>query len=196
MDKNTCVGCGKKLSRYNTKTQRCKSCWAKKRFKNPENHPNYKQGIFLKPNYCSCGKKISYRSKRCNSCAIKGKRNAMYGIQKFGKENPCYRGGLTSLDKLIRTSQKYLNWRTKVLQRDKHTCQECGKKEKHLEVHHVKEFSLIFENFIKKHDTLSTEKDKEKLLKLAFLDKSFWNLEYGKTLCEKCHNKTKRRKNG
>ena len=35
------------------------------------NHPNYKHGRSSKINYCECNKKISWRAKRCKSCANK-----------------------------------------------------------------------------------------------------------------------------
>jgi len=56
-------------------------------------------------NYCvDCGKGISKKAKRCQSCSskklhkdgvfnFKGKNNPMYGVHRFGKKNPNYKDG-------------------------------------------------------------------------------------------------------
>jgi len=63
-------------------------------FKNPKNHPMYKDGRTLKKYYClDCGKKVSYKSKRCQSCNCKNK--FKLGIlNNKGKNNPNFKDGL------------------------------------------------------------------------------------------------------
>ena len=67
-----------------------------------------------------------------------------YGFK--NKENhPNWRGGITLLDKKIRTSLKYRQWRSDIFTRDNFTCQYCGKNHCWIEAHHLKEFNKILE---------------------------------------------------
>jgi len=56
--------------------------------------------------------------------------------------NNNWRGGVSSVNHLIRTSKEYKGWRKAVFERDNFTCQECGQRGGSLEVDHVKPFSL------------------------------------------------------
>lgn len=96
-----------------------------------------------------------------------------------GDKSPCWKGGLSILNKHIRDCFKYRQWRSDVFTRDNFICQRCFKKELGLEAHHIKEFSLILkENNIKTvEDALSCEE--------------LWNINNGITFCKKCHEKTK-----
>ena len=60
----------------------------------------------------------------------------------YGDKNPNYRGDkcITPVNKRIRMSPEYQDWKNSIFIRDNYTCQECGKKEK-LQVHHVKSFA-------------------------------------------------------
>ena len=97
-----------------------------------------------------------------------------------GVNHPLWKGGITPLMKRIRACFKYRQWRSDVFTRDDFTCQLCGKRGGWLEAdHYPKSFSKIFhENKIKSLDeALSCEE--------------LWNINNGRTLCWKCHNKTK-----
>ena len=81
-----------------------------------------------------------------------------------------WKGFITLEDLLIRKSLEYAAWRSAVLERDNYTCQECGEHggmghTVRLEAHHIHEFAQYPD---------------ERLV-----------VENGKTLCVKCHNKTK-----
>lgn len=70
-----------------------------------------------------------------------------------------------------RTSPEYRLWRISVFERDKYTCQSCGKSGCKLNAHHIKPWSLF-----------PSER---------------YNPENGITLCEECHRaEHKRRNNG
>ena len=54
-----------------------------------------------------------------------------------GKQNANWEGGLTELVKGIRRSPEFYQWRKAVIERDNHTCQDCGLTE-NLEAHHIR----------------------------------------------------------
>lgn len=169
-EKPKCPICGKQVSTHSTK------------FCN-EHTPTYKSknGMWKggKPKCINCGKEICYGSSRCSHCA------------KIGKLHHRWIGS-TPLALTIRHLREYKQWRTQVFQRDNYTCQECGKINCYLEVHHKKEFHIILAEFIKEHYQFSPIEEKEVLIRLAIKYKSFWDLENGVTLCKNCHDLTKK----
>lgn len=83
---------------------------------------------------------------------------------KRGKYNGSWKGGITSLNEKIRKSDKYLEWRIAVFERDNFTCQFCGQVGGKLHADHIMPFSIF--------------------------DKVRFDLLNGRTLCEKCHKET------
>lgn len=81
-----------------------------------------------------------------------------------GELSHFWQGGKTDERKKLQTSAEYKQWRDAVFKRDNYTCQNCGKKTRDLEAHHIKEQcrypELIFE------------------------------VSNGLTLCHKCHKLT------
>lgn len=75
-----------------------------------------------------------------------------------------WKGGITNVNASIRNSTPYKKWRTSVFVRDNYTCVICGKVGGHLNVDHIKPFSLFPE------------------LRL--------DINNGRTLCIDCHKKT------
>lgn len=102
---------------------------------------------------------INKRGKRGRFCSTKcmgkwrslyflGKNNLMYNkkrpdvSERFkGNKNYFWKGGVTQINILLRNSQQYKLWRRSAFERDNYTCQSCGK-EGHVEVHHIKPFSI------------------------------------------------------
>ena len=103
-------------------------------------------------------------------------------IRFTGKNNPNWKNGITKLTETIRKHFKYRQWRSDIFTRDNFTCQECSIKGGYLEAHHLKKFSVIL------------EENKIKKLEQALNCEELWNINNGITLCLKCHNKTKGRK--
>jgi len=77
-----------------------------------------------------------------NNSKIKGKNSHMYG--KKGKLNHRWAGGITPLNKLIRHTLEYKEWRQSVYKRDNYICQNknckfCNNKTRiELHPHHIK----------------------------------------------------------
>lgn len=95
--------------------------------------------------------------------------NSVKQVAKRGEENPNWKGGITSENKLSRATFEYQEWRNKVFERDNYICQRCGYDKGHIiEAHHIKPF------------------------------KKFKELRYdvsnGITLCKYCHREVHRKK--
>lgn len=175
------------------------------------NNPCYKDGNSLIQHYCKCGNKIGYQALICKKCkdkehslllkgrknpnvskALKGIRRPLYSLRMRGKNNPRYIDGRTSLYNLIKNLIEYKQWRNSIYQRDNYRCQECYKiSEGDIEVHHIKPFSIILQEFLQTYSQFSPIEDKETLVRLAITYTPFWDINNGKTLCKECHRKTK-----
>jgi len=164
---NKCIVCKKKISKN---AIRCQSCAGKERFKN-----NIKKKYFCK----DCGTETKNRySKYCRFCCHDGNRNGNW------------KNGLSTLSLRIRTSEKNKKWLNNILKRDNYTCKKCNQRGGDLEVHHIKSFTRLINEFLKEYNQFSPYKDKEKLVRLAMNYNKFWNLDNGITLCCKCHKNT------
>lgn len=91
-----------------------------------------------------------------------------------------YQGWKTPLNKQIRKTFQYRQWRSDIYTRDDFTCVHCWQRWWRLEADHIKYFSTIMsENNI---TTVEEAIDCDEL----------WNINNGQTLCYSCHrNKTK-----
>ena len=98
-----------------------------------------------------------YCSKLCRYIGLKG------------NGNPNYIDGRNPINKSIRNSKEYKNWRESVFRRDNYTCVWCGKVGWTLHADHIKPFS--------KYPDLRLE------------------LSNGRTLCKHCHEQTPTYKN-
>lgn len=81
-----------------------------------------------------------------------------------GENNPNWRNGSSSKEKIIKNSAIWRNWRETVFSRDNFTCKICGKRGGKLHPDHIKPFS--------------------KYPELRF------DINNGRTLCVPCHRKT------
>jgi len=102
-----------------------------------------------------------------NSSAMRGRKHSEETRQKMsearrGKRNANWKGGLTELIKGIRRSTEYYHWRKVVLERDNHTCQDCGSKDS-VNAHHIQ--SVID------------------------YPEQIFNINNGLSLCEHCHKR-------
>ena len=83
---------------------------------------------------------------------------------------------------------EYDEWINQIFSRDNYTCQECYQKGGKLEAHHIKPFSIIFNEFLNTYSQFSPIEDKETLVRLSESYEPFWNINNGVTLCQNCHN--------
>lgn len=138
----------------------------------PYNKGVFKSGIGEK--FCeSCGVNykcdtrigdIRWRKQRfCSkSCALKGNKRTLWLF--LGETNPSWKGGITPVNALIRSSTQMNEWRKAVFERDDYTCQMCSARGIRIHADHIKEFSNYPE--------------------LRF------ELSNGRTLCVPCHKNT------
>ena len=95
-----------------------------------------------------------------------------------GKNSHFWKGGITEIRKLIRVSVEYKKWRKKVYEKDNYTCQKCGQRGGTLNADHIKSFAKIL------------DENKIKTVEQAKSCFELWDVSNGRTLCEKCHQKT------
>lgn len=99
-----------------------------------------------------------------------------------GKNHWNWNGGSSSLSDKIKFSSKYIEWRKKILDRDKYSCVLCRKSKEvsgKLQVDHYP----ITRAEIAKRYKLKTFENYMNCLKM-------WDINNGRTLCELCHKMT------
>ncbi len=106
-----------------------------------------------------------------------------------GNKAPNWKGGITPIHLLIRESIKYNEWRLGVFKKNNFTCQKCGQIGGYLEAHHIKSFSRLFAEARRLMPLLNS-------YDAAMVYSPLWDVNNGKTLCGKCHNKTKKKLGG
>lgn len=139
--KHICKQCGKEYRSGKKETSICSDCKNKK--------------------FAELGKKNLEKLNANQS----GKNNRMYGVHRYGAENPNYNQDKTDEEREKgRIIDGYKEWRSNVYQRDNYTCQCCGDKSGgNLNAHHLDGYDWC----------------KEKRT----------SVENGVTLCDKCHIK-------
>lgn len=127
-----------------------------------ENNPVWKGG--LKTGWCAvCGREFRYAPYREKQNEGGGQYCSLvcFNRQNIGSNNGSWKGGITPLQKKIRNSKEYINWRTAVYERDDWTCRYCESRGGRLEAHHI--------------------------LSFAEFPEFRFSLVNGLTLCEDCH---------
>ena len=76
---------------------------------------------------------------------IKEKMSRVHRGKYIGKDNPNWKGGITSENNRIRNSREFRLWRKAVLERDNFTCQKYGTQGGVLHVHHINNFAEFSE---------------------------------------------------
>ena len=165
-----CPQCGKEFEIYPSDYKRgrrfcsieCASEWKSNKYQG-ENHHRYERETSICEN---CGKEFEHLpSDERRFCSHKCANEHLAQERKYltGSDSPNWKGGKTPEIKRIRASRDYAIWREAVFERDKYTCQDCGAKDKFLNVHHI----------------ISMSEDISKAL----------DIDNGITLCVNCHQK-------
>jgi len=95
-----------------------------------------------------------------------------------GPNGSNWQGGKTSLALLIRNTERSVTWRKAVFNRDKFTCQECGRVGGPLHADHIKPFAVLLVEY-----NIRTLED-------AYGCEAMWDISNGRTLCVPCHKQT------
>ena len=112
-------------------------------------------------------------------------------LKHIGDKTNLWRGGITGLSFIIRSSFENNEWRKSIFIRDNYICQKCFTRGGKLHAHHKnKKFSQIFLEFLQNYSQFSPLEDKETLAKLATTYRPFWDIDNGQTLCKDCHTNT------
>lgn len=104
--------------------------------------------------------------------------------QTAGEKNNSWKGGVTPIRKLVRSSVKYAEWRQRCFVRDDFTCHRCGKQGGDLNVHHRKTFEVLLKEAMNCLPLFSP-------YEAAMIYTPLWNTANGITLCKKCHKSPK-----
>ena len=95
-----------------------------------------------------------------------------------GENGTNWRGGVSAISHLIRSSVSCAKWRTRVFKRDGYKCTICGdNRGGNLEAHHITPMAEL------------VKKWKPKSLVDALSIKEFWDISNGVTYCKDCHAK-------
>lgn len=100
------------------------------------------------------------------------------GKRHRGPNNYRWKGGDGNLNRLIRHTFRYKEWRDAVFRKNNYTCTDCGKRGGPLHAHHMIPFKDIIDLF------------EIRTIEQAILSKELWDLDNGFTLCEPCHDRT------
>ena len=99
-----------------------------------------------------------------NKMTLEQRKHLSDGHKAVREKNHLWKGGINPINKAIRGSFEYRNWRRSIFKRDNFTCQICGHVGGLLNADHIKPFS--------------------EFPKLRFI------ISNGRTLCYNCHRKT------
>jgi endogenous inhibitor of DNA gyrase (YacG/DUF329 family) len=101
----------------------------------------------------TCGKEFEIhpsdlrKSPKAGTFCSKNCRGVLQTKTQKGSNNPFWKGGVSSLNKLIRNGKSMMNWRISVFKRDDYTCQVCGIRGGLLHAHHIVPFKEDKQNF-------------------------------------------------
>ena len=152
-----CLQCGAKFRTYPSRIGIKKYCSNHCKGLNTLN-------LFKMGNRTNIGREASESMKNKLSRRFKGSIRPELVKSKQGENNPNWKGGVSPINKRIRRSSKFFQWRKLVFERDNYTCQICNKRGGELHPDHIKQFAY--------HPELR------------------FDINNGRTLCKECHMKT------
>ncbi len=150
---------------------------------------------FLRQEAIKAWKNEEYRNEHINFAKVRtGDKNSFFGKSHtnetkhsislanrgrfIGDNGSNWQGGKTKLSMTIRENAIYKEWRKDIFDRDKYTCQSCGRVGGDLHAHHKIPFSLLMNKY------------EIKTLEDALKREVLWDRNNGITLCMNCHRRT------
>lgn len=100
-----------------------------------------------------------------------------------GEKCPFWKGGVSPINKLLRGSLEYRNWRESIYERDNYTCVQCGERGGKIDPDHIISFASIIEK-------VKFEQGVDRLYDKCINYPLLWDINNGRTLCRSCHKKT------
>jgi ribosomal protein S27E len=183
-----CANCGEKLLRVPSDVERAellycnKICMDEHRrrigYYSEDNNANYRGGE-IAVECAICGRVL--KRKQCVirdhdwfvcSPECRGKYIARY---MRGENSASWKGGITPINITLRTTAKYIQWRTDVFKRDGYICKICEKGGDDIEAHHI----ISFTKLVNENNITTTEE--------AMLCDALWDTTNGVTFCYDCH---------
>ena len=169
MRKMVCKICGKSFQIISSRKGTAKYCSNKCRFISYKGKIAWNKGKAMPYR----GMKNRYSDETLKKMSDARKDNP---IKTFGNKHWNWKGGISILANRIRTCDKYRQWVIDIFERDNYTCRKCNTRGGDLEAHHsFKSFAQIL-----KENNIRTLKD-------ALNCSELWNMNYGITVCCKCH---------
>lgn len=129
---------------------------------------------------------------------LKGKDQVLVCLKKhgvnrrdmYGSNNHAWKGGRVKLNKLIRNSAKYIAFRDEIMAERDYTCEFTGERGAKLNVHHIKPFSKLIDDFVVVHgDDIGSDDRREELYQAIEDFEPFWNKDNVLILTEEEHKK-------
>lgn len=157
---NICIDCGKPCTR---RALRCARCKMLKLHKDNPGLVHKMNKSRMKPGW---KEQTSRKIKEFFSDPLNKSRwfeSIKSRPKRYGEDAPNWKGGLSTINEILRGRKEYEIWRKSVFERDNYTCQKCGYRGKNLHAHHKIEWS----------------KDESKR----------FDISNGLTLCGDCHKK-------
>ncbi|KKL80098.1 hypothetical protein LCGC14_2008220 [marine sediment metagenome] len=179
-----CILCAKQIYwrtwRYGS--GKCNSCVQKGKSLSPEHRSKVVKTLaspFQVGHKTNAGKPTWNKGKQYSISEVARLRNANNpNYFRKGNEHPNWKGGITSLNKLVRQQVAYKTWKRIVIKRDKHRCVLCQSNNS-VEAHHI----VRLETLIEKLSIVSMEQ--------AYATAALWDVGNGETRCYPCHNLTR-----
>lgn len=173
------------VKKYNTHIVCSRGCYIK--WSNLPEQKEFYRNNRIKSKGC-LGKIWTNEEKEKHSSCLTGRKfseEARKNISDGHKGEKAYnwKGGISPINELIRSSSKYKDWRRSVLCRDRFQCQICGVNNSKLQVDHIKPFSIIIKELV---DIFGIDNIRE----YAEKSQQLCDISNGRTLCIDCHTKT------
>ncbi len=93
----------------------------------------------------------------------------------YGSNNHAWKGGRLKLNKLIRNSARYIEFRDHMMKKRNYTCELTGERGGKLNVHHIKPFAQLIDEFVaQNNENIDSDERREELYGATVDFEPFW----------------------